>query len=183
MIDKAIEMAQAMDQSATAGEGAAATISAVVASLAAGYSELEPQVAAINALLAQIGQVGGFTVGSSLGTIGHTGGHSVGHDGAHYVPGYAMGLDYVPYNGFLAELHEGESILTPDEAAIWRNFTGVDSNDGQMAFDYDLLTASITGGMPKNNGNVYLNGEIVGRVISREMGNSYRKLERSGWRG
>lgn len=183
MIDKAVEMAQAMDQSATAGEGAAATIGAVVAALASGYSELDAQVAAINALLAQIGQVGAFTVGSSLGTIGHTGGHAVGHDGAHYVPGYAMGLDYVPYNGFLAELHEGESILTPDEAAIWRNFAGVDSNDGQMAFDYDLLTASITGGMPKNNGNVYLNGEIVGRVISREMGNSYRKLERSGWRG
>lgn len=183
MIDKAIEMAKAMDQSATAGEGAAATIGAVVAALAAGHSELDAQVAAINALLAQIGQVGGFTVGSSLGTIGHTGGHAVGHDGAHYVPGFAMGLDYVPYNGFLAELHEGESILTPDEAAIWRNFAGVDSNDGQMAFDYDLLTASITGGMPKNNGNVYLNGEIVGRVISREMGNSYRKLERSGWRG
>ena len=183
MIDKAVEMAQAMDQSATAGEGAAATIGAVVAALAAGNSELDAQVAAINALLAQIGQVGAFTVGSSLGTIGHTGGHAVGHDGAHYVPGYAMGLDYVPYNGFLAELHEGESILTPDEAAIWRNFAGVDSNDGQMAFDYDLLTASITGGMPKNNGNVYLNGEIVGRVISREMGNSYRKLERSGWRG
>lgn len=183
MIDEAVRMAQEMDQSATAGEGAAATMAAIVSAVAAGHSDLSAQVDAVNALIAQLGQVGAFTVGSSLGTIGHTGGHAVGHDGAHYVPGYAMGLDYVPYNGFLAELHEGESILTPDEAAIWRNFTGVDSNDGQMAFDYDLLTASITGGMPKNNGNVYLNGEIVGRVISREMGNSYRKLERSGWRG
>lgn len=184
MIDEAVRMAQEMDQSETAGEGAAATMAAIVAAVAAGYESLAPEVEAVNALLAQLGQVGVFTVGGSLGgVIGHTGGHSVGHDGAHYVPGFAMGLDYVPYNGFLAELHEGESILTPDEAAIWRNFAGVDSNDGQMAFDYDLLTASITGGMPKNNGNVYLNGEIVGRVISREMGNSYRKLERSGWRG
>ena len=29
---------------------------------------------------------------------------------------YAVGLSYVPYNGFVAKLHEGERILTKQEA-------------------------------------------------------------------
>ena len=37
-------------------------------------------------------------------------------DGSH-----ANGLDYVPFDGYRAELHKGESVLTRQEADIWRN--------------------------------------------------------------
>jgi len=37
-------------------------------------------------------------------------------DGAH-----AAGLGYVPYDGYLAELHQGESVLNRSEANIWRD--------------------------------------------------------------
>lgn len=33
---------------------------------------------------------------------------------------YAMGLDRVPWDGFVAELHKGETVLTASEAAVWR---------------------------------------------------------------
>lgn len=33
---------------------------------------------------------------------------------------YAMGLDRVPWDGFVAELHKDETVLTASEAAVWR---------------------------------------------------------------
>lgn len=38
-----------------------------------------------------------------------------GYDGSH-----AGGLDYVPWNGYIAQLHQGEAVLTAREAAQWR---------------------------------------------------------------
>lgn len=37
----------------------------------------------------------------------------------------AKGLNYVPYDGFVAELHEGEMILTSDEAKKYRASSGI----------------------------------------------------------
>lgn len=181
MIDKAVEAALAMDQSATAGAGATATMEAVVTSVAAGRANLLGEVYAIMALMAQIGQVGNYGVyGVSGGIIG-TGGPLVGKAKGTYFTPHALGLDYVPYDGYLAELHQGETILTADEAAIWRNFTGADSANTQQAFDYDMMAGMISG-IP-SGGNVYLDGQTVGKLISQGQGDSYRRLQRSGWRG
>lgn len=50
---------------------------------------------------------------------------------------FATGLDYVPYNGFRAELHEGESVLTKAEAADWRRGSSV------QAIDYNALGSAV----------------------------------------
>ena len=183
MIDKAVEAALAMDQSATAGAGATATMEAVVSAVAAGHSSLQTEVDAIIALMAQIGSVGNYTIGGASGGIIGTGGPLVGKakGAGGYAQPFAMGLDSVPYDGFLAELHQGEAILTADEAAIWRNFTGASEAAGQQSFDYDMIGSMISG-IP-SGGNVYLDGQTVGKLISQGQGESYRRLQRSGWRG
>lgn len=47
------------------------------------------------------------------------------------------------------------------------------------SINYDGLGDVISGSA---GGNVYLDGRQVGRVISEQQGNSYRSVERSGWR-
>jgi hypothetical protein len=41
--------------------------------------------------------------------------------------GHADGLAYVPYNGYIAELHEGERVLTRNEA---KAYNGTSSSGG-----------------------------------------------------
>ena len=90
---------------------------------------------------------------------------------------HAAGLNYVPFDGYLAQLHEGEGILTSEENRVWQNFKA-----GQRGVDYDQL-----GGVMRDNikpgGNVYLDGRVVGSVISDMQGSQYRSLQRSGWQG
>ena len=91
----------------------------------------------------------------------------------------ATGMDYVPYNGFPATLHEGESVLTAEEAKVWRDFKygGVSSGN---TVNYDALGVTMRENV-RAGGNVFLDGEIVGRVISSQQGDSYRAMERSGF--
>lgn len=104
---------------------------------------------------------GGSVVGS---------GYSFTFNGSH-----ADGLGFVPFDGYIAQLHRGESVLTAEEAQIWREFrSGIDANS---------LAGAIWDNSPDLGGNVYLNGEIVGRIMSGAQADSYRQLERSGWRG
>lgn len=50
---------------------------------------------------------------------------------------FATGLDYVPHNGFRAELHEGEAVLTKAEAADWRRGGSV------QAIDYAAMGSAV----------------------------------------
>jgi hypothetical protein len=75
-------------------------------------------------------------------------------------------------------LHEGERVLTAQENQIWNALR----NGGVSGFDLETL-----GGVMRDNvkpgGNVFLDGRIVGSVISEQQGKSYRQLQRSGWQG
>lgn len=76
---------------------------------------------------------------------------------------HANGLDYVPFDGYIAELHKGEMILTADEAKDLRN--------GSTSGEYKTKTVSAAesslskalGGM-----KIYLDsGELVGGISSK----------------
>lgn len=155
-----------LDQYSTAEANAANTVQGVADGIAANIPSVQEQVNALNAVLSGIGNV---SVGLG-GLFG--GGFSV--DGSH-----ATGLDYVPFDNYLAQLHEGESILTAEEARIWRSFKNGGASVANT-IDYEAM-----GGLMRDNikpgGNVYLDGRIVGQVISQQQGNSLRNLERSGW--
>ena len=108
-----------------------------------------------------------------LSDLGNT-----GTSAPNAIPQHEAGLNYVPFDGYLASLHEGEGILTAEENRIWQRFrNGQPSN-----IDYDAL-----GGVMRDNvkagGNVYLDGRTVGQVVSDIQGRSYKTLQRSGWQG
>lgn len=96
-------------------------------------------------------------------------------DGSH-----AGGLDYVPFNGYLAQLHQGEGVLNAAENALWQN---IKYGSGNGSITSDVLNAILGSNLQgvKAGGSVYLDGRTVGKVISDMQGQQYRSLQRSGW--
>lgn len=73
-----------------------------------------------------------------------------GSDGEHY-----SGLNYVPYDGYVAKLHVGESVLNARDAAIYRSEkTAAAAPAAPMASEKPQI-------------NVYIDGEKVSKVQSR----------------
>ena len=162
MVEKAKEAAEAM-------AGVDKSIGGDVESMAKAISDHVPDVKlAVDDVIAQLDRLNGY--GISIGPI------SVGSPLPRNVPEHETGLDYVPFDGYLARLHEGESVLTAEENRIWQRFR----NGQPSGMDYDTLGATMRDNV-KAGGNVYLDGRVVGSVISDAQGKSYRALQRSGW--
>ena len=52
------------------------------------------------------------------------------------IPSYASGLERVPYDGYLARLHEGERVLTASQARELKNDTG---RSGEVTINVETL--------------------------------------------
>lgn len=79
-------------------------------------SKLPDLYAFINGVLAELAKLSGLTIdfpGSGTGSGGF-------NPWKPFRVPAANGLDYVPYDEFPANLHEGESVLTKQEATAWR---------------------------------------------------------------
>lgn len=73
--------------------------------------------------------------------------------------GYAVGLDYVPYNEFPARLHEGEAVLTKAEAEQWRR--GESTAAVPKGEDLGQTLRDALQGM-----TIAMDGETVGRLVA-----------------
>lgn len=123
-------------------------------------SSLESELAIANTALERL-SAAAVNASANLASVGGS-----GEDGNH-----AGGLDYVPFDGYRAILHKGERIETATEASLRRSY-------GLQAPTVDY--ASMLSNM---GGDVYLDGRIVGQVMSAQQAKSYKSLTRSGWRG
>ena len=163
---------EALDLEGEAKDNAGKT----VAGMAQGIAEHVPEVqTAVDSIVAELNRLNGWGVNIDLGTFGS---FRFNVSTTNPVDGeHETGLNFVPFDGYLASLHAGEGILTAEENRIWQRF-----KDGGNTFDYDTM-----GGVLRDNvkagGNVYLDGRVVGNVISDQQGKSYRQLQRSGWQG
>ena len=167
MVDKAKEAVGEM----FLGEEASSAMADLVGGLASGLNENEDQVAsAVQAIIDDLNRLNSFGVNINLGSFGSI---NFTLNGSH-----ATGLDYVPFNGYLAELHEGEGILTAEENRIWQRFKN--GGSASQNVDYSAL-GDVMRDNVKPGGDVYLDSRIVGSVISKQQANSYRSLQRSGW--
>ena len=171
MVDTAMEAVSSLD---LYGE-AEASLADTVQGIADGINESYPEVkAAVDQIIAELNRLNGLGFDFSFDG---SGGIEFMNLGAA-VP-MATGADYIPYDNFPALLHEGEGVLNKEENAAWQAYkNGYHSN----GVDYDVL-----GGLMRSNvkagGDVYLEGRVVGQVISGIQGRSYRNLQRSGWQG
>ena len=173
MAEKAKEAVAELDLEDQATTNAGKT----VAGLTAGINrELPGLQDAVGSVMSTFNQLGGlsfdFGGGSSSGGSGGSSGGGMGNvDGSH-----KMGLDAVPFDNYIARLHAGEGILTAEENKVWR---------GIKNGDYDRVDYESLGGVMRDNvkpgGNVYLDGKIVGSVVSDRQGRAYKSLQRSGW--
>lgn len=81
---------------------------------------------------------------------------------------HANGLSFVPENGYLAELHFGEAVLSRNEAEKWRN--GQSGGDAG-AIDLSSLTNAIVTAVRAGieSANIALDGESVTQYVSRRQ--------------
>ena len=171
IVDSCDQMIIDLDMADGAYDSLEATVQGMANGIAAAVPELQAQVDAVVAQLERLDSLGGF------GMVGNR--FTFGAKGRLIDGSFADGADYIPFDGFLAQLHEGESVLNAEEARIWRAFK-FGGQSTANSIDYDALGSTI-GSNVHAGGPVYLDGQIVGRVISAGQANSYRQLERSGW--
>lgn len=173
MVKKAEEAAKALDVSKTAGESTGKNIQAMADAIKSHVPGVAEQVDAVLAELNRLNEWGvtidyGFG-GSTVIKPGATSGSNTN------ITPLAVGMDWIPFDGFLASLHEGEAVLTAEENRVWQQF-----KNNQRGVDYDTLGGVMRDSI-KPGGNVYLDGRVVGSVVSQMQGNQYRTMQRSGW--
>lgn len=82
------------------------------------------------------------STGSSAGALPTSGGTAVRNSFdsfTNFFNGHATGLDYVPYDNYLARLHKGEAVLTSSEADVWRNGSGTGRVESALSQMADIL--------------------------------------------
>lgn len=86
------------------------------------WAEFGAEVAAVNDELRETHALWqmllGPTPGTDYGNLKNLGTDALAP--AHSLRSHATGLDYVPYNEYIARLHEGEAVLTKEQAERWR---------------------------------------------------------------
>lgn len=94
-----------------------------------------------------------------------------GNDNSAWMNGsFASGLPYVPWDGYRAELHQGEAVLRADEAAWWRSMKAAPSAaPGVTAADLQAVTAAAVNAINLGHGQERIVIEAKWIVNGREF--------------
>jgi hypothetical protein len=181
LAEKAKQAVAELDMEELAAENTGKTVRGMAQGIADHVGEVQD---AVDQIVEQLDRLTGLGISVDLGQFGtislsgtgvSTNHGSKGNESTLPVHSYAVGTDYVPYD-MLARIHEGEAVLTAEENKVWQMM----KNGNLSGVDYDSL-----GGVMRDNikpgGNVYIDGRIVGSVVSDRQGKSYKSLQRSGW--
>lgn len=88
----------------------------------------------------------------------------------------AVGMDYVPYDGYPAQLHEGEAVLTRAEATEWRRGEG--GTQGPTAAE---IGAAVADAMREalNGIGVYMGADRVGDLVTERVSRNIAREARN----
>ena len=162
----------ALDLGQEAADNAGKTVQGLAEGIASNVDSVQ---SAVDAILAQLNRLNGWGINIDFGGFGNI---SFTTSAGKTEGSGRMGWDYIPHDDFIMRAHEGEGLLNAEENRIWHNI-----KMGGFSTDEIEALSGAMGASIKPGGNVYLDGRIVGQVISDQQGKSYRALARSGWQG
>ena len=87
-----------------------------------------------------------------------------GYNGSH-----AAGLDRVPYDGYLAELHADEAVLNAQEAALWRSVGRSGARALPAAYIPAALPANAQSAARRENVTIDVTLELDGQTLARKQ--------------
>lgn len=97
----------------------------------------------------------------------------------------ANGLNYVPFDGYISELHAGEAVLTAQENRVWQQFkaNGYQPQTGVTAAELRDMMASMVNGLNTAGGTRSIRVEVPlsinGKEFSRAVLEDLRAVEKS----
>lgn len=169
MEDEFDALIASFNQQEAARANVAATATGVTSELAALYEETAAWVGKINSVMSDTGKDLSFSTPKRVKTL---------IDGSN-----ADGLDYVPFDGYISELHKGEAVLTAREAEVWRT--------GGASIDYGTLASAVWASAPRDlfagmpapqvNVEVGLNGENLVEYVSTQQQLGLQSYNMSKW--
>lgn len=92
------------------------------------------------------------------------------YKGAKWLSGsHAAGLDRVPYDGYLAELHADEAVLNAQEAALWRSVGRSGARALPAAYIPAALPANAQSTARRENVTIDVTLELDGQTLARKQ--------------
>lgn len=132
-----------LDQSGTAQESGKKTMNSYAAGLNSGLPEVKQKAQ----------QAAGLVRGAIANIFTGMGGSIRAvykYDGSH-----AKGLEYVPFDGYIAQLHKGERVLNAKEAQEYRDIIlAATPGEMRMTTDYSPILQSIWSALASSRGNI-----------------------------
>lgn len=87
-----------------------------------------------------------------------------GYNGSH-----ASGLNYVPFDGYRAELHMGEAVLNAQEAALWRSAARYSASGAPAASSPAPPPAAVQSAARRENVTIDVTLELDGQTLARKQ--------------
>ena len=87
----------------------------------------------------------------------------------HLSGSHAAGLDRVPYDGYLAELHADEAVLNAQEAALWRSAARYGASGALVASTPAPSPATAQSAARRENVTIDVTLELDGQTLARKQ--------------
>ena len=153
---------KALDDQANSADSAAESLDTQAAAADSAASSSDSAASSADSAASSMGGLASAAnhAASALNSV-----HAPAVDGSH-----AGGLDYVPYDGYRAELHKGERVLTASENASYSRGGSV---SGNLA---SAIAAAVREGMRGATVEAVLDGQKITDNVSKRMARDLRTM-------